>query len=262
MQGAPDLARSPGGDVTIVIPCYNEEQRLDEARLRAFAASARVRLVCVNDGSTDGTLARLRDLAATAPEVTVVDLPKNQGKAEAVRQGLLAALADGAAIVGYYDADLATPPDEMERLVDVLRRDQAIHFAMGARVSLLGRRIERKVTRHYLGRVFASIASLLLGLRVYDTQCGAKVIRASAALRTALVEPFLSRWAFDVELIGRLLTGTREIPPVPLDGFVEIPLGAWHDVKGSKLVGSQMVGVLAELALIERDLLRRRARRR
>ena len=73
-------------------------------------------------------------------------------------------------------------------------------------------------------------ASIILKLPVYDTQCGAKAFRASAALSRALEEPFHARWAFDVELIGRLLAnglGCRD--------FVEVPLRRWVDVGGSRL---------------------------
>ena len=111
-----------------------------------------------------------------------VDLPVNVGKAEAVRTGLLRCLADGAEITGYFDADLATPPEEMIRLVRTLQEREAT-VALAARVALLGTRIERSHLRHYLGRVFATIASLILRIRVYDTQCGAKAFRTVPAFR-------------------------------------------------------------------------------
>jgi hypothetical protein len=147
---------------------------------------------------------------------------------------MLAALATDATLVGYLDADLATPPPEMMRLVrTILESDVSVVLA--ARVALLGRRIVRKPSRHYLGRVFATFASMLLGLPVYDTQCGAKVFRRTPALQAALAKPFSARWAFDVELIGRLLAGTREAPGLPPDAFLEVPLQSWCDVGGSTL---------------------------
>jgi hypothetical protein len=106
--------------------------------------------------------------------------------------------------------------------------------------------------------VFASLASLILNLRIYDTQCGAKLFRRSAALAAALETPFLSRWAFDVELIGRLLAGVPGVPPIPATDFVEVPLGSWSDVPGSKLRPAAMAGALKDLALIAADLRRRR----
>jgi dolichyl-phosphate beta-glucosyltransferase len=251
-QGTP-----PGA--TLVVPCFNEERRLDEARVRAFAERPGISLLLVDDGSTDGTRAVLERMAGSSPHIAALALPRNRGKAEAVRQGLLRAIDDGAVLLGYYDADLATPPEEMERIVSALRDDAGLHFAMGARVSFLGTRIERRRSRHYLGRIFATLASMMLRLPVYDTQCGAKALRSSPALRAALAQPFRSRWAFDVELIGRLLAGAPGVPALTKEAFRELPLAAWRDVKGSKVAPAQMVWVLAELALIHRDLVARRA---
>ena len=251
---------------TLVVPCYNEASRLDEEAFVALAgARAGLRLLFVNDGSTDETEQRLRAVAARRPDrIGVLSLPKNAGKAEAVRQVLRAALAESGNgadhVVGYIDADLATPPAEILRLLQIID-ERGAAVAMGSRVALLGSDIQRTAARHYTGRVFASIASLILNLRVYDTQCGAKVFRRSPALAAALETPFLSRWAFDVELLGRLLAGAPGVPPLSPAAFVEVPLAAWNDVPGSKLRPAAMVGALKDLARIGADLRRRRNRR-
>jgi len=112
--------------------------------------------------------------------------------------------------------------------------------------------------RHYLGRVFATAASVILKARVYDTQCGAKLFRATPAVSAALAEPFLSRWAFDVEFLGRLLIGTPAVGPLPLNAIVEVPLAVWHDVKGSKLGIGGMAKTVSDLALVANDLAARR----
>jgi glycosyltransferase involved in cell wall biosynthesis len=245
--------------LTVVVPCYNEAERLNGAPLLTFLDDRpEARLVFVNDGSTDATAERLAALAAERPaRISVLSLSPNGGKAEAVRQGMLAALAAGARVVGYLDADLSTPPGELPRLVDALGRP-GVEVALGARVALLGTDIHRSPVRHYLGRVFASIASIVLQARIYDTQCGAKLFRASPALSAALGEPFLSRWAFDVELLGRLLAGRTGIPPLPLTAIVEVPLATWRDVKGSKLGPVAMARTLKEMATIGIDLAARR----
>jgi glycosyltransferase involved in cell wall biosynthesis len=245
--------------IKLIIPCYNEAARLDDDSMLALAdGRADLGLLFVDDGSKDDTLVRLRALAARRPErIEVMSLAKNSGKAEAVRQGLLAALAGPAELVGYLDADLSTPVPEMLRLVRITE-ERGADVVLGARVALLGSAIDRKPARHYLGRVFASAASLLLGLRVYDTQCGAKVLRRAPSLRAALETPFLSRWAFDVELIGRMLAGAPGVAPTPAAAFLEVPLAAWRDVPGSKLRPAAMAGALKDLALIGADLARRR----
>ncbi|GAB5540880.1 MAG: glycosyltransferase [Sandaracinaceae bacterium] len=220
--------------VIVVIPCYNEAERLDERQVRALLAFEGTRVLFVDDGSTDGTADRLAALCAAVGYRASFDvLPENRGKAEAVRRGMQLALNRaeklGDAIVGYIDADFATPPAEVVRLKDELVRSEAL-VALGSRVARLGAAIDRKPARHYLGRAFATTASFVLGLTVYDTQCGAKLFRDTPALRAALEAPFSSRWSFDVELLGRLLAGG--LAPTEM---IEVPLSQWEDVGGSKL---------------------------
>ncbi len=242
----------------IVVPCYNEERRIQRDAFLSFARAGRVKLLLVNDGSSDGTEQVLRGLQDACPAaISTLTLERNSGKAEAVRRGLLEALAHGAPMVGYLDADLSTPFVELSFLLDEAERTRA-QVLLGARVALLGRTIDRKVWRHTLGRVFATFASQILALRVYDTQCGAKLFTASPALDAALEEPFISRWAFDVELLGRLITGTPEVEPLLVSDFVEVPLRQWRDVQGSKLSVAQMTKVVGDLARIATDVQRRR----
>ncbi len=254
-----DPARQPSRGFTVVIPCYNEAQRLDPGPLLQFATQgAGADLLFVNDGSTDDTDRVLAELAARHPDhVRVVTMAVNSGKAEAVRRGMRDAVEAGAGVVGYLDADLSTPPHELATIGAALERP-GVEVAIGARVALLGTDIERSPVRHYLGRVFASLASLILQARIYDTQCGAKLFRATPALSAALSEPFISRWAFDIELLGRLLAGSAGVPPLPLSAIVEVPLHTWHDVKGSKLTPFAMGRTLLELGRVGADLAGRR----
>lgn len=247
--------------IAIVVPCFDEANRLDvESFLDWLVQRPDVTLVFVNDGSADDTLRVLRELEARLSErVSILDLAHNVGKAEAVRVGLLHVLGTEAEIVGYLDADLATPLSEMDRLLAVISAAQ-VQVVMGARVSLLGRHIKRDPKRHYLGRVFASIASLALNLQVYDTQCGAKLFRTFPALHAALDKPFLSRWAFDVELIGRMMNPPNDVAPLRVDQIIEEPLLVWIDRPGSKLSLVHMVNSAVDLARISIAI--RRASRR
>jgi dolichyl-phosphate beta-glucosyltransferase len=246
--------------VTLVVPCYNEGTRLDdEAFLSLVGDDQDLRLLFVDDGSKDDTAQRLAALAARSPRISSLSLEQNRGKAEAVRLGLERALRDRPEFVGYLDADLATPVSEVRRLLVLLRAGTA-SVLLASRVSLLGRDIQRKPARHYLGRIFASVASLVLRLTVYDTQCGAKFFRATPALASAIAEPFLSRWIFDVELLGRLLTGSSSVAPLQVGEVVEEPLLSWRDVPGSKLRPAHAAIAARDMARIALELRRRRGR--
>jgi glycosyltransferase involved in cell wall biosynthesis len=245
-----DASRSTPRAV-LVVPCFNEERRLDASEfLRIARDGAGVGLLFVDDGSTDGTGAALRALSARAPgRIDVLSLDANRGKAEAVRAGLREAVRSGARLVGYADADLSTPVDELLRMVDEMSSGTA-KVLLGARVRLLGTDIERRAARHYLGRIFATFASLALELPVYDTQCGAKLFAAGPALAASLERPFTSRWIFDVELLSRLLAPGGGVPGLRREELRELPLRAWRDVRGSKLGSAAMLRAGLELAAL------------
>lgn len=184
-------------------------------------------------------------------------------------------------VVGFWDGDLATPLAAVPDLLGVflgaeegperLRCSSAhcpgpsnaeasaallpeVDMVFGARVGLLGRDVKRKISRHYLGRVFATLASWLLGIPIYDTQCGAKLFRPTAQLRDALVQPFRAGWIFDVELLARLSRGYEGKGGSELaDAIFEYPLHRWHDLPGSNLKLSAKVGALGGLARIYWD---------
>ena len=242
--------------VAIVVPCYNEEQRLNPFAFRRFLAdSPRCRLVFVNDGSRDDTLEVLHCLQAACEPglVEVVDLPQNGGKAEAVRQGMLHALRSGAALIGFWDADLATPLDAVDDFVRVFDRYDEIEIVAGTRLPLLGHAVERNAKRGFLGRCFAWAASFALGIRLQDTQCGAKMFRPSPILAAALHRSFLSRWIFDVELLARWRQLRECGAPELRQCLYERPLDVWTEVAGSRLKPSDFLKAPLELWHIYRD---------
>jgi glycosyltransferase involved in cell wall biosynthesis len=242
----------------LVIPCFNEAARLPLAQVEELLnSSSDLHLLFVNDGSRDRTKEFIEQFIAGSPargRVQLLSLEKNQGKAEAVRSGLLKVLTQSHDSVGYIDADFATPAYEVSRLLRIWseRKPKAL-FA--SRVRLLGSNIERQLKRHIMGRVFATLASLVLRLPVYDTQCGAKIFEVTPKLREALARPFSSRWIFDVELIGRLMVGSSAYS---VDDFIEVPLQKWNDIQGSHVKFSDMIRAAFELLGIARQLRRLR----
>jgi len=252
---------SGAGEVTapelaLVVPCYNEASRLDpDAFVRFVNTHPGTRLVMVDDGSVDGTVDVLERIRAAAPAaVTTIRLAANVGKGEAVRAGMLAASAGNPAIVGFWDADLSTPLDAIDDFLALLRARPDIEFVLGSRLLLLGRDVKRHAWRHYVGRFAATAISLALDLAVYDTQCGAKMLRLNADTGTLFANPFGSRWIFDVELIARYL----RLPvaaggPPRRDRLYELVVPAWHDKPGSKLHWYDFPRALIDLGYVWRQ---------
>jgi dolichyl-phosphate beta-glucosyltransferase len=131
---------------------------------------------------------------------------------------------------------------------------------MGSRVALLGRQIRRRWRRHMLGRAFATAASLVLKLPVYDTQCGAKLFRTTPATVEMFRRPFRTRWVFDVEILARIVKSIAADANSQADGAIyEYPLESWHDVQGSRLKSIDFVTAAIDLAGIYwRDMRRSR----
>jgi len=239
-------------ETAIVVPCFNEEKRLDcESFISAHQQIDDLHFVFVDDGSVDGTRALLDSLVSKLGNgrSQILALNDNVGKAEAVRLGVCRAVQGDVSSVGFWDADLSTPLDDISRFVDVLRNSSEVMAVIGSRIRLMGRQVERDEKRHYAGRVFATLASLALGFPVYDTQCGAKLFRVTPELRQLFGEPFRSRWAFDVEILARLASvygsdlGDAGV-------VVEYPLTRWSDVAGSKVRLSDLPRMLFDLQRI------------
>ena len=251
-------------ETVVVVPCYNEAARLDLAAFAAFLEhSDGVALLLVDDGSTDETPRVLERLRAAHPKrIAVLGLGANVGKAEAVRRGVKLALSRGPALVGYWDADLATPLEAIVDFRTVLAQRPEVVLVMGSRVALLGRQIRRSWKRHFLGRAFATAASLILGLTVYDTQCGAKLFRVTRQTAALFDRPFRARWIFDVEILARMIASTRTDGERAADEMIyEYPLERWQDVAGSRLKSNDFLVAATDLAAIRWRYLRGRSPR-
>jgi glycosyltransferase involved in cell wall biosynthesis len=161
--------------------------------------------------------------------VQVYRLTKNSGKGEAVRQGLLEAhrLFADSDWLGFWDADLSTPLDQVSYLIEFNRINKShVHAVFGSRVLRLGANIYRYHLRHFLGRFFVTFSSLVLSTHVYDSQCGAKIFRREV-VADIFADQFCSRWFFDLEIIQRMRLAKKDI--------LECPLQTWTEIEGSKV---------------------------
>ena len=224
---------------------------MPKEQFRAYMAQQPEMHFCfVNDGSTDSTKAVLDDFVAQFPQQAVaLHLSPNGGKAEAVRKGMLYLLKEYPHYpwLGYFDADLATPLNEIDRFFESIEKRPELRFVCGSRIKRMGATVNRNWLRHYLGRIFATFVSKILHLAVYDTQCGAKLIRPEQA-KGIFQQEFLSPWLFDVELFARLIhqMGYKEVHEYVL----EVPLETCIDKGNSRLKFSHMLKVPVDLLRI------------
>ena len=237
--------------VCIIIPCYNEAERLPADAFLAYQQAHPDVVFCfVNDGSRDQTAQVLATLQHRNPaQIDVLNLTQNQGKSGAVRAGMLHSAERGYTYLGYFDADLATPLSEIDNLRQVLDQHPDCVFVMGSRIKHLGVNIQRKAFRHYVGRIIATIISTILKLPVYDTQCGAKLLRREV-VSNAFRDAFISPWLFDVELLARLV-GLFGRPNLA-GKLLEKPLQEWIEQADSRISPTYMFRMWAELYRIYR----------
>jgi glycosyltransferase involved in cell wall biosynthesis len=235
----------------IVVPCYNEELRLQVDQFEQFLDKSQISLVFVDDGSRDNTIERIESLRGKngGDRVVLLRSPVNRGKAEAVRQGINFALKQDAGYIGYWDADLATPLSAIPEFSAIFAPRPDLDMVFGSRVKLLGRHIIRRASRHYLGRVFATVASVMLRMPIYDTQCGAKMFRVCPETRGLFAEPFRTRWIFEVELIARYIRQLQS-PALASQRIYEFPLHSWEDVGGSKVKGLDFIVAMRDILQI------------
>jgi dolichyl-phosphate beta-glucosyltransferase len=185
---------------SIVIPAYNERARILATlesvinTVRAHHWSAEV--IVVNDGSTDETARLVLDFARFAPEVRLMNNPRNCGKGYSVRSGLLHAQGE---IVMFTDADLSAPIEEAERLFDAIANGADI--AIGSRWLATSRQTHRQpLYRQFFGRCFNALTRAVMRLPFADTQCGFKAFTRSAA-QTIFQLQTIERWGFDPEIL-------------------------------------------------------------
>jgi dolichyl-phosphate beta-glucosyltransferase len=225
--------------LSIVIPAYNEEQRLPATldRIAAYAEHSPVpvgEILVVDDGSTDGT-ARLAE--ARGGMIRLVSNPGNRGKGYAVRNGVLAAKGDW---ILSTDADLSAPIEEFQKLIAAAQKDNAV-VAIGSRA--LNRKlvkVHQPIMRELSGRAFNLVMRLVTGLPFRDTQCGFKLFHQGAA-KNIFSRQKEEGFSFDVEdlVIARVL-GLRA---------VEVPV-EWSNVEGTKVSLTQGMKSFADLVRI------------
>ena len=186
--------------LSIVVPAYNEEQRLGASLKRMLAyfdsQSYAFEILVVDDGSTDGTCSVVETIAGCRSQVRLLHYEKNQGKGHAVRYGMLRAVGPR---VLFSDADLATPIEEVEKLL--ARLDEGCDVAIGSRDVPGSELVQRQPgLREFSGRAFNKLVQVMAVPGIHDTQCGFKLF-TQAACRNVFSRCKVNDWAFDVEAL-------------------------------------------------------------
>lgn len=216
-QGRPRLS--------VVIPVYNETDRLGrtvpELLEYLHAASYPYEIVIVDDGSTDGTAVLAEDLLRIEPDFRVLAQPENRGKGHAVKVGMLAARGQ---YVLFMDADLSTPPTELDKFWRWL--EGGYDVVIGSR-KMQGARVVRgqPVWRKSLGKIFTWLTNQIATRNISDVTCGFKCYSYEAA-QTLFGLSVLDDWSFDAEIIFLAQRLRYRIKEVPVN---------WHDEPGTKV---------------------------
>jgi glycosyltransferase involved in cell wall biosynthesis len=234
--------------VSIVVPAYNEEERIDGSLsdLVDWIGPGRdVEVIVVDDGSTDATVPIARERLSRLPSATVVEEP-HRGKGAAVRRGVAAASRDN---VLFMDADLATELDAIPVAVDLLEDH---HVVVGSR------RLQPEwvqgmtVPRRFMNVAFHSLVRSVTGVAVTDSQCGFKAFRTDVA-RYLFPQVQTDGFAFDVEVLALASDLGYAISEQPVHWSAKTG-GTVRPVRDA-------VTMTADLLRIGRRLRRRRARR-
>lgn len=224
-QTTQTLDKSFPVDISIVIPAFNEENRLPKTLLLITeyikTRNESFEILVVNDGSIDGTADVVKKFSKLASQVKLLNCPGNRGKGYAVRLGIMK--AQGRFIL-FNDADGATPIQEIERLESALK--EGAHIAIGSRAKFSqDTEVSTSWYRKYIGRIFNGAVNMLLLPGIADTQCGFKMFLHPVA-KCLFAQQKIEGFSFDVEILclARKMGCT----------IVEVPIN-WANVEGSKV---------------------------
>lgn len=202
-------------ELSVVIPCYNEEQRLprtiEQVERYLAKAGTSYELILVDDGSSDGTRRIMEAAAERNASVRLEALPQNRGKGRALAEGV--AVAGGAEVL-VTDADLSTPIEELDKLRAELRKGAGVAIASRA---LRGSRVEvsQPIYRVLMGKAFNLLVQVVLLPGIWDTQCGFKLFRADVA-HDAFAKLTTDGFGYDPEVLYRAKKQGVWIAEVPV----------------------------------------------
>jgi dolichyl-phosphate beta-glucosyltransferase len=201
-------------DLSVVVPCFNEESRLPSSLAAAQAyleATGRAyELILVDDGSRDCTPRLIHDAERANPQVCGISLPENRGKGRALAAGVLASRGE---LVLLSDADFSAPIEELPKLEAAIAAGAAV--AIGSRAKRGAREVDQPLHRRAMGKGFNLVVQALLLPGLWDTQCGFKLFRGQVA-RDLFGRMRTDGFAYDVEVLYLARRSGWEVSEVPV----------------------------------------------
>jgi glycosyltransferase involved in cell wall biosynthesis len=245
----------------IIIPIYNEANRLDPLFYRELGLNEFDLIIFVDDGCTDNSRIQIDQLTGHISNKLWVSLENNSGKAEAVRAGFKEALNQNISIFVTADADGAVKNSDIKSVLEQHKRildnscNELILVTSAARVRLAGWEIHRSTQRQWIGRIIATCVSLITNFEIYDPQSPLKCYSApKCIMQKCLEEKFKTKWFFEMELLLKLNSNSKfkgnELR------IIESPINYFRDVPGSKLKVRHFFIIVAQLGRLLRQTLK------
>ena len=239
------MTSSSNQDLFMIVPCFNEEKRINLDYWNKLSEIPNVHWIFVNDGSSDGTKSLLNQISNSS----VVNLERNSGKAEAIRKGISDTFDKNPAEMfqfGYLDADSAF---EIEDILNVVKlsfsKESTFDSYWGSRVALSGKNITRNNLRHILSRILITIFGYRIGNLPYDPQTGFKIFKFNKEQMAIFDRNFETKWFVDIEILLRFKAVNGKDMRI-----WEEPVNTWKDIEGSKIRGLELITVFRDLVKI------------
>ena len=229
----------------MIVPCFNEEKRINLDYWNKLSEIPNVHWIFVNDGSSDGTKSLLNQIKNSS----VINLESNSGKAEAIRKGILETFNKNQSEIfqfGYLDADSAFEIEDVKNVIKLsFSKESTYDSYWGSRVALSGRNITRNNLRHILSRILITIFGYRMGNLPYDPQTGFKVFKFNNEQMAIFDKNFKTKWFVDLEILLRF----KVLNGKDMKTWEE-PVNTWKDIEGSKIRGLEIITVFRDLIKI------------
>ena len=239
------MTSSSNQDLFMIVPCFNEEKRINLDYWNKLSEIPNVHWIFVNDGSSDGTKSLLNQISNSS----VINLERNSGKAEAIRKGILDTFDKNPAEMfqfGYLDADSAFEIEDIKNVVKLsFSKESTFDSHWGSRVALSGRNITRNNLRHILSRILITIFGYRMGNLPYDPQTGFKIFKFNKEQMAIFDRNFETKWFVDIEILLRFKAVNGKDMRI-----WEEPVNTWKDIEGSKIRGLELITVFRDLVKI------------